>query len=155
MKYCWFYGWNNAFTILPDTPVAFYSTNTESIEALKLPPDVTGVSGTVDFTQSMEWILRVRPSVSEIVLVYGTGQAEREYIQPVDILRKELDEQAQITDLSGLSLDEIKHQVETLPPSSIVLYELMFEDAAGERYRPIDELRELTAASPVPVISGL
>ena len=140
--------------ILPDTPIVFYSTSTAVIKELQLPSDVTGVSGTVDFTQSINWILRTRPSVDEIVLVYGTGQAEHQWIQPVAILHKTLGEQARLTDLSGLPLDQIKQRVAALPSSSIVLYELMFTDAAGKNYRPVDVLQELIAVSPVPVISG-
>ncbi len=140
--------------ILPSTPVVFYSTTTAAIQGLQLPPDVTGVSGTVDFTQSIHWILRTRPTVNEIVLVYGTGKAERQWIQPVELLQKAAGEQVHLTDLSGLPLDQIKQRVAALPPTSVVLYELMFTDAAGKTYRPVDVLRELSAVSPVPVISG-
>jgi len=140
--------------ILPDTPVVFYSTNIAAIQGLELPQDVTGVSGIVDFTQSINWMLRARPSVDEIVLVYGTGQAEHQWTQSVEVLQQALGEQARLTDLSGLPFDQIKQRVATLPPTSIVLYELMFIDAAGKNYRPVDVLQELIAVSPVPVISG-
>lgn len=140
--------------ILPDTPVVFYSTSTLAIKGLQLPPDVTGVSGTVDFTPSINWILRARPSVDEIVLVYGTGQAEHQWTQPVEHLQQALGKQAQLTDLSELPFDQIKQRVAALPPTSIVLYELMFIDASGKNYRPVDVLQELIAVSPVPVISG-
>lgn len=140
--------------ILPDTPVVFYDTTTESIAAIQFPPDMTGISGNVDFTPSIQWILHARPSVNEIVLVYGAGQLERQWIQPVDILQEALGGRARITDLSGLPLDQIKQRVAALPPSSIVLYELMFTDAAGKNYRPVDVVQELIAISPVPVISG-
>jgi len=140
--------------ILPDTPVVFSSTSTAAIQGIQLPPDVTGISGTVDFTQSINWILRARPSVKEIVLVYGTGQAERQWIQQVELLQQALGGQAQLTDLSGLPLEQIKQRVTALPSTSIVLYELMFIDAAGKNYRPVDVLQELIDVSPVPVISG-
>lgn len=140
--------------ILPDTPVVFYSTNTASIAALPLSPDVVGVSDSVDFTPSIEWILRTRQSVNEIVLVYGPGPLEREYIQPVEQLQIALGEQARLTDLSGLPLDQIMQRAATLPRTSVILYTLMFEDAAGIQHRPIDVVQELAAVSPVPVISG-
>jgi len=140
--------------ILPDTPVVLFSTSTASIEGLQFPPDVTGVTGKVDYTQSIKWILSVRPSVNEIVLVYGNGREETPWIQPANILRKEAGKQVQLTDLSGLSLDEIKQRVASLQANAIVLYELMFKDGTGDEYRPIDILKELTSVSPVPVISG-
>jgi hypothetical protein len=92
--------------------------------------------------------------VNEIVVVHGVGRADQEFIQPVDALIQVMGGQVRFIDLSNLPLTEIKARVATLPRSSVVLYTLMFEDAAGVKYRPIDALRELTAASVVPVISG-
>jgi signal transduction histidine kinase len=139
--------------ILPNTPVVFYVIDSNHV-GIQFPADVTGTSGVADYLPSIKWILRARPAVNEIVLVHGVGQTDREYIYPADALEKELGGQVQVTDLSGLPLTEIKHRVEALPSSSVVLYELMFEDAAGAKYRPIDVLQELAAVSSVPVISS-
>ena len=140
--------------VLPDTPVVFYSTNMASVAKLSLPQDVIGVSDRVDFTQSINWILRARPSVNEIVLVYGPGPLEHEYIQPVEQLQTALGERVRITDLSDQPFDEIMQRVANLPRTAVILYTLMFEDAAGVQHRPIDVIQELAAVSPVPIISG-
>ena len=140
--------------ILPDTPVVFYAVDSSRYAGRHFPADVTGTGGRINYLRSIRWILGARPAVNEIVVVHGAGQEDREHIYMADVLEKELGGQVQVTDLSGLPLAGIKHRVKALPPSSVVLYELMFEDAAGVRYRPIDALRELTAISPVPVISS-
>jgi PAS domain S-box-containing protein len=140
--------------ILPDTPVVFYDILTGRLAGRQLPPDVTGVSAVVDYTQSVNWVLQARPSVDEIVIVHGVGEADRQYMYAVDEMRDALRGRVRFTDLSDLPLAEIKRRVAVLPQSSIVLYHLMFEDASGARYRPIDVLRELAGVSPVPVICG-
>ena len=140
--------------ISPNAPVVFYDIVTERLAARQFPPEVTGVSGVEDYTQSVKWILRARPAVNEIVIVHGVGLADQGYLQPVVTLTQTMSGLVRFTDLSHLPLAEIKRRVATLPPSAVVLYHLMFEDAAGVKYRPIDALRELTAASAVPVISG-
>ena len=140
--------------ILPSIPVVYFDINSSHINGQKFPADLTGVSAVEDFLPSIKWFLDIFPTVNDIVVVHGVGLSDLAYIQPVENLRESLGRKIQFTDLSALPLSEIKNRVANLPKSSVVLYEIMFEDAAGFKYRPMDVLRELTAVSPVPVISG-
>ncbi len=140
--------------IFPNAPIVFFDITTERIDTLKMPSDVTGVSGVEDQTKSVQWILDKLPTVNELVVVHGVGQADQEFIQPVLTLQEKMKGHINFTNLSTLPLSEIKQRIAKLPKTSIVLYNLMFEDVDGNRYRPIDVLRELTAVSAVPVISG-
>ncbi len=140
--------------ILPDAPIVFFDITPEHLKVLKLPSDIIGVSGVVDYTKSVQWVLDKLPTVNEIVIVHGVGQADQEYNQYVQALQEKMNGQVKFTNLSNLPLSEIKQRVAVLPNSSVVVYALMFEDAAGVKYLPINALRELTAASSVPVISG-
>ncbi len=140
--------------ILPNVPIVFFDITTEHLDALKLPSDVTGVSGVLDYTNSAQWVLDKLPAVNEIVIVHGVGQADQEYLQPLQNLQEKMKGQIKLTDLSNLPLAEIKQRVADLPKSSVVFYALMFEDAAGVKYIPINAMKELTAVSAVPVISG-
>ncbi len=140
--------------IIPNAPIVFFDITTERLDTLKMPSDVTGVSGVEDQTKSVQWVLDKLPTVNEIVIVHGVGQADQEFIQPALTLQKKMKGQINFTDLSTLPLSEIKQRIAELPKTSIVLYNLMFEDVDGNRYRPIDVLRELTAVSAVPVIGG-
>ncbi|MBN1978696.1 MAG: GAF domain-containing protein [Anaerolineae bacterium] len=140
--------------ILPDAPVVFYDIVTERVAARQSPSDVTGVTGVVDHAQSVHWFLRANPAVNEVVIVHGVGAADRAYLQPVDDLKADLQGQVQVTDWADLPMEEIKRRAADLSKTSVIAYHLMFEDAAGVAYRPIDALRELAAVSAVPVLSG-
>ena len=140
--------------ILPNTPIVFFDITTDRLDVLSLPADVTGVSGVVDYSKSVQWVLDKMPTVNEIVIVHGVGQTDQDYIQPVLTLQEKMKGQIKFTDLSDLPLSEIKQRVAELPKTSIVLYHLMFEGADGNRYRPIDVARELVTVSSVAVISG-
>ncbi len=140
--------------ILPNAPIVFFDITTERLAALKLPADVSGVSGVEDYTKSVQWVLDKLPTVNEVVIVHGVGQLDQGFIQPVQTLQEKMKGQIKFTDLSTLPLSEIKQRIAELPKTAIVLYHLMFEDVDGNSYRPIDVLRELTAVSAVPVISG-
>ena len=141
--------------IVPGTPVIYFDVVTGSI-GRQLPQNVTGVSGTADLTQSVAWLLSARPSINEILLVQGAGPVDKEkdFYLPVETFLQQMSGKIKITDLSGLPLSEITRRVATLPKNSVVLSNVMFEDAAGIKYRPIDALRQLVAASVVPVISA-
>lgn len=140
--------------ILPNTPIVFFDVFTEHLGALNLPANVTGVSAVEDCEKSVQWALTAMPAVNEIVLVGGVGKIEQGFFDHLRKMQEELKEQVKFTDMAGLPLAEIKQRVAKLPKTSIVLYHPMFEDAEATKYRPLAVLRELTAASSVPVISG-
>ena len=147
---------NHREKILPDAPAVFYDLMTERLTAYQpLPPGITGLSSQIDHLSSVRWLLHVRPKVRELVIVRGAGEADdQEDIRAVDVLKEELRGQIKITDWHNLPLEAMKQSAAALPPSAAILYHLMFEDAAGNKFRPIDALRELAQTAAVPVLSG-
>jgi PAS domain S-box-containing protein len=139
--------------ILPEVPVVFCDITPERLAAIQLPADVTGIGSVIDHTQLLTWVARTRPAVTEIVVVQGVSESDRAFNTPMDILENDLGGQVQLSDWSHLSLAEIKQRAAALPPSTMIFYQLVLEDAAGAQYRPIDVLRELASVSSVPVIS--
>jgi PAS domain S-box-containing protein len=140
--------------ILPDTPVIFYDMNIRRYADIKLPGNVTGAVSDVDHAKSVRWMLDVRPSIREVVIVHGVGPAEQPFLRDIDSMQTALRGRVQFTDWSSLPLTEMKRRAAVLPKTSVILYTLLFEDAAGVRYRPIDALRELATFSAVPILSG-
>ncbi|SDP15485.1 response regulator [Desulforhopalus singaporensis] len=143
-------------TILPDTPVIFYGTGREEDFALdRLPPDVGGVMGEEEFTTSMRWFLNTNPGVDEVVLVHGVGPIDQLFVNMVDEVRdKVCSDRVRCTDWSGLPVTEMKRRAALLKKNSVILYTLLFEDAAGQQHKPIDVVREIASAASVPVLSG-
>ena len=140
--------------ILPDTPVVFYDIGAAALKDRQLPPDVTGVRAVVTYTPALNWILKLRPSIHEVILVQGRGEADRIFKASSDRLGENLDRKVTVTDWSYLPFSEIKRQAGALPQNTVIACHLMFEDSTGLKFRPIDVVRELAAASAVPVISG-
>jgi diguanylate cyclase (GGDEF)-like protein/PAS domain S-box-containing protein len=140
--------------ILPNTPVVFFDVFSEHLNSLSIAADVTGVSGVEDCEKTVRWALTAMPGVNEVVLVMGVGKIEQSFFDHIHKLQENMKGQVRFTNLSGLSLVEVKQQVAKLPKTSIVLYHPMFEDAKGNKYRPLEVLRELTATASVPVFGG-
>ncbi len=140
--------------ILPNTPALFYDINTAKAATLTLPPDVSGVTADVDFVKSARWFLQTRPDVNEMILVHGVGKADQAFLPYVDAVRAELCGTVQCADWSSLPLPEMTRRAAALPNTSVIVYFLLMEDAAGVKYKPIDVIRQLTAVSSAPVLSG-
>ena len=140
--------------IVPNAPVLFYDINTTTAKSLALPPDVSGVTAEVDFVKSVRWFLQTRPAVNELILVHGAGKTDQAFRQYVDAVQAELCGTVHCSDWSSLPLADMMRRAAALPDSAVIVYFLLFEDAAGMKYKPIDAIRQLTAASSVPVLSG-
>lgn len=144
----------NRSQIAPDAPVVFFNIPAGRLNALNLLANFTGTGTRVEYSPALEWLLTVRPEINEIVLVRGVGKADKEGIQSVDNLLEVFAGRLKITDLSNLSLEEIKIRVASLPPTSVVVFHMLFEDVTGVQYIPLEALREVAAAASVPVLSG-
>ncbi len=140
--------------IAPAAPVLFFDIAPGRLAALSLPPDVTGVTGALDYTRTVAWAVDALPALDEVVIVRGVSPADREDVAELERMKQALRGQVRFTELSTLPLPEIKARVASLPQSSLVLYHLMLKDVAGNHHRPIDVLRDLAAVSPVPILSG-
>jgi two-component sensor histidine kinase len=138
--------------ILPDSPIVIYDIPPERLASRSLPPSMTAISADVDDATTLRWYLKAMPSVRDVVLVHGIGKTDRSFMKEPDSLKAAAGPGVELRDWSQMPFAEIKRQAGRLPPSSVILYQLMFEDAAGLKYRPIDAIRELVEASAVPVI---
>ena len=140
--------------ILPDVPVVFFDTTLKRIQSVDLPPDVTGVADEVDFIQSIRWYLQYRPDTEELILVHGRGAIDQHFQLYTDAIQQEICDSIHCTDWSLFSFSEMKRRASNLPDSAVIIYTLLFEDAAGNQYKPIDVLKQLAEVSSVPVLTG-
>lgn len=139
-------------TFLPDTPAVVYDIAENAVAKYDLPPDVSGIITPVDTSQTLKWIVETLPDVNEIVVVQGTGSADQHFNTPLSVLREGLPLDIRLTSWQDVPLPEIEKQAADLPPTSVIYYQLMFEDATGARYRPMDVLDKLTAIASIPVV---
>ena len=142
--------------IAPGAPVVYFDTLTDTFSGASMPPDVTGVGGSVEYAPTIEWIMNARPDVKEVALVHGVGDIDLapDNIRPVREFVRDMEQQVLITDLSGLPFPEIERRVAVLPPTAVILSHPVFEDAAGGRFNPTAALERLVQASAVPVVNG-
>jgi len=141
-------------TIFPGTPIVFCGINGYTPDMIAGHGNVTGVAELLDVRGTVEMMLRVHPGTREIFVIHdytSTGlatrrQAEREL--------KGLTGRVAIRYMDNLNTAEMLHQVESLPPSSLVLALSYSRDSAGEVYDHARLAHLLGEHATVPVYAG-
>jgi PAS domain S-box-containing protein len=111
--------------IFPGVPVIFTDVATSRLEGRPMWPGVTGVSENIDVHGTLDLALRLHPDTKNVVIITGTSEFER-YWQKVadDELRLHASSLKSI-DLVGIPPDELLREVASLPPHTVVLFQLI------------------------------
>jgi signal transduction histidine kinase len=137
--------------LFPGTPLVAGAMDLRIVQQLAFEPADAVVAGKVDLPALAENILQLLPQTETIAVVIGATELERFWKEE---LRRELEPfsgRVGIEWLDGLSLEQMRQRVATLPPRSAVLYGLMVVDAAGVPHERQDALARLHAVSSAPI----
>ncbi len=142
-------------SVAPDAPSVFFDVNEQALDGVGLPASIYGVTASIDHRPTIEWFEGAKGPIRELAVVYGRGPTDGSSSAPVrellDFLRAR---GIRYADLSDRPFSAVLDYVSGMRSGSAVLYHLLFQDAAGDRYRPSEALRRLAAASAVPVLVG-
>ena len=111
--------------LFPGTPIVFNYINQRRIAEHGVWPGTTGVTTTVDISGTINLILRLQPNTGNIALVAGSPEFERFWATAVQKELSSRNEGVRITDLVGLSTDELMSRVSKLPENTAILYLVM------------------------------
>jgi hypothetical protein len=106
--------------IFPGIPIVFMEVYPGRIQGQKLPPDVTGVTVTVDVRGSLELAFRLHPDTKNVALVDGTTEFERYWLRVFHEEFLPFQDKANLIDLVGIPPDQIMTQVSQLPPHRLL-----------------------------------
>jgi len=141
----------HANTLFPGTPIVFCYVPKLQLEALKPPPNSTGVMGWVDVQGTLAAALKLQPGTRRVVLVGGAGKVERNYQNIAREALRPYEGRFEITFLTDLPLPEILKQLENLPPQTLVLYLSVFSDSTGQAFVPREVAGRVAQAANAPV----
>src|SRR5262249_21999251 len=137
--------------LFPGVPMVFCTVEDDALSSHELPPDVTGVTMVRDWRAGLELILRLHPGTRQIAFVGGAGPIER---QSEGLARKAFDgleRGVSFTYLTGLPMDKTLAAVASLPPDSVVLFNVFLLDGAGRTFSSPEALAQLARAAKVPI----
>jgi signal transduction histidine kinase len=138
-------------TLWPDAPVVFTYVNEDALKQLVLPPDVTGRTFRANLRNSVAVARALVPDLKRIAVIGDPAVL----LTSRDIsMREALFSSGEIalTDLTGLSMAEIKTRAASLPPDAAILYTSLFIDGTGVRYIPRDALVEIASVANRPIV---
>ena len=140
--------------LFSEVPIIACETLRSYAENLEHSPVRRYVTGTIvddNMTDFITDALRMRPETKRIALVAGTSLND---IYGEQLLRRGISAYAgkiETIDLTKLSMAETLSRVGSLPPGTIIFYESILRDGAGEIFVPREALSLISRAANVPV----
>ena len=138
-------------TLFPGSPIVFCAVAKQQVEALKPPPNSTGVVAWVDVQGTLEAALKLQPGTRRVVVVGGTAKTDRAFQQIAREALRPYEGQLEVTFLTDLPMTEILQRVSSLPPQTMVIYLSMFRDSTGQVLLPWESLERVAQAANAPV----
>jgi signal transduction histidine kinase len=137
--------------LFPGVPIVFVDADRDFVAAQKLPPNVTGVTGFLDITGTLELIQHVHPDTQRVAVIVGSSPSDKAMERVAQQAFESFDGRLEFVWLRGMPVDELIKAVNTLPEKTVALYLVQFEDRTGQQYVPRAILQTFSDAAKVPV----
>jgi PAS domain S-box-containing protein len=139
--------------VFAGVPIIFCLPNQAAPGSPALDPDFTGVENDIAAAETVEAILRLRPSTKQVVVVGGQSAYDKQQQTVVKEQLKPYSDRVSISFLTNLAIPDLLERLRHLPENAAVLLTTIGEDAAG-RHLPSSETGPMVVgASSVPVYS--
>ncbi|EIC20839.1 sensor histidine kinase [Thiorhodovibrio frisius] len=135
----------------PGADIVFNIISPKLLDERNLAPDVIGLPHRLEFVETLDLALRLRPQTQTIAIVGDIPRACCEFLAPARAAIKRLEARVDTQLIIGLSTAETLAAVEALPPDAIVLYLAIYRDLDGQPQVPRVMLERLSKVSPVPI----
>jgi PAS domain S-box-containing protein len=132
-------------------PIVFTSVNIHTVEKHR-GRIVTGVAVKRDLRDTVELALRLQPNTTHVFIPVGSSPMEQNWMSDLQNDLSVYKDRLFITFLTQQTIDQTLHQVENLPPQSIVVFgSLFYFDSAGHYFLPEEALGLICQHSSAPV----
>ncbi|MGB8768664.1 MAG: PAS domain S-box protein [Candidatus Korobacteraceae bacterium] len=115
--------------IFPGAPVLFWYVHASRLEGKQLWPGVTGVTTSVDVQGTLKLVFRLHPDTQNLAVVAGTSEFERYWLAGVRNEFRPYAGKIELIEIVGIRPDEILKRAATLPPHTIVLFQVIPRDS--------------------------
>ncbi|WP_158750390.1 PAS domain S-box protein [Acidobacterium sp. S8] len=138
----------------PQIPVVFFMVESDELPET-LPPNSTGVTGSLDFSGTLALALRLQPDTRHVFYVSGVSVDEGINLRSAKRAFQPFANKVEISYLVGDPLQRLLTRLRQLPPHSIVIYTQILQDANGDTYVPTEVCPAISAAANAPVYGVL
>jgi signal transduction histidine kinase len=138
--------------LFPETPI-LYVVDQQLLPPGALEKNAAYVGQEIDLHGLLEDMLQVAPATKNIAVIVGATPLEHYWQDAFQKAAEPLAGRINFTYYSGLSFDQMKERVSTLPPDSYILFLLLVRDAAGVTFNSDEALQRLHAVAQAPINS--
>jgi len=136
----------------PQVPLIFVDSGRTDVADITAQTNFTSLSAHPDVRGTLEAALRLCPDTRHIAYVSSIGNGYFElYQHDLKRLKDFAANRFEIIELIGLTLDETRERLATLPPQTIVFYNGIWFDATGQFFTTPEALDKLSPFSSAPI----
>jgi C4-dicarboxylate-specific signal transduction histidine kinase/ABC-type uncharacterized transport system substrate-binding protein len=137
--------------ISPNVAVVFTSVSQRNYDALRIPPNITGIVSEFNLDKTLALAERLQPEARRLFVIAGSGELDRRWQSNARKLIEDRARKFEVTYLFERSYAKLMEEVAAIPPDSIVIYLTIFADSEGSAFVPAQVAGSLSALSPAPV----
>lgn len=154
---------NNAFnflkkhnkTLFKGAPVVFCGVNYLEYEDIEGFPNFTGITEKADIKQNYELIKKLHPNIKNIyTIIDTTTTGERVKKEALEIFEELSLDGVNYNILDDVTFEELKLQIQNLPPNSALLLSVFFRDKNNHSFE-YDEISQMISNSSKIPLYGL
>ncbi len=139
--------------IFSDVPIVFSVVSEMNLRAMKLSPNITGISYKPDIKGTLETALKLQPHTKHVVVIGGVSKTNTKFVKGAKAIFDQYDDKLKFTYLTKHSMSEILEQVAHLPEDTIILYTWMYKDREGNSFIPREAIVRIASAANAPSYS--
>ncbi len=136
--------------LFSDVPIVFCDADGRIVDAHKLPATMTGVTFNPDIAGTLELALALHPDTERVAVIVGAGVYGQRYERLAKQAFQSLKTRPDFVWFKGLPSIELLEAVSRLPPRTVILYLIQYQDRAGDAYTPQSILRDVVDVATVP-----
>ena len=138
-------------TLWPNAPLVFAALDSQTVEAIELPANTTGLAVRMTLADMVSTARAVVPNLKQIALVGDRLEKQTfrsHFINEMPVALSGLE----LIDLTGLPMREVTLRISTLPDSSAILYTTINVDGEGKVFTPRLALELVAGVANRPIV---
>jgi signal transduction histidine kinase len=140
--------------LFPDTPILFGSVDRRFLDDAPLGDKEAAVAVDNQFSRTIETILQLRPEITQVFMVMGSGPLGRFWRRELESEFGRFHDRPTFVWSNDLSLQEILRRCTSLPEHSAILYVSFGTDAAGAAFPDERLFADLHETANAPLFAG-
>jgi PAS domain S-box-containing protein len=137
--------------IFRDTPIIVAGLTEEQIRVGEFGPLVSGLAQRVNPRASLQLIRRLQPEVRRVVVINGTADIDRQFLNQVKAAAREFEGSLEFDFWENRTMAEIREAVGSLPRDAVILFGRFFRDGAGQAFVSAEAAQSISQLANVPV----